>query len=149
MRAHHGVGPVTAAAVAELMKRKAATLRMLDLSNNALGPEGAKSIASGLGSEAVLETLHLGGNRIGDAGASDLATALTGVSLYELDLPHNNIGSVGVEALALAIEGNDAVITVELQGNPGASLPPALRLAASLVERLPPSPAEMLKYSIP
>jgi uncharacterized protein (TIGR02996 family) len=74
-------------------------LRVLDLTNNALGPEGTRTLAD-LPLLENLRELHLGNARLGDEGVRILAESAGAMNLRVLDLYFNNIGPAGVEALA-------------------------------------------------
>ena len=68
-------------------------LTTLDLGLNAIGDEGAKTIAKALKVNKGLTTLDLGHNAIGDEGAKTIAEALKVTTfLTMLDLKGNSIG---------------------------------------------------------
>ena len=71
----------------------------LDLSNNELGDEGAKTLASSPHLKN-LTTLQLWDNQIGAQGAQALAHAAHLQRLTRLDLSLNEIGAQGAQALA-------------------------------------------------
>ena len=65
----------------------------LDLGRNAIGDEGAKTIAEALKVNTFLTTLNLGHNAIGDEGAKTIAEALKAhIFLTKLVLNGNSIG---------------------------------------------------------
>jgi uncharacterized protein (TIGR02996 family) len=76
-------------------------LRVLDLWDSQVGPEGGVALA-GSPRLARLEKLNLGGNGVGDDGAQALARAAHLSRLVELHLESNDLTSDGVEALARA-----------------------------------------------
>ena len=87
----------------------------LDLSRNAVGPEGAKAIADALRVNAPLTLLNLGGNKVGDDGATAIAQAVksnTTCKLAELGLNNNGIGTAGAEALADMLSVSASLTTV-------------------------------------
>lgn len=77
-------------------------LRMLCLSGNSIGDEGAKAIAQGLGPE--IETLRLSNNQIGPSGTKALAEALPGkCHLESLYLSHNPLQDDGARAISTSL----------------------------------------------
>jgi len=62
--------------------------------------------------------LNLNRNNIGDVGAEHLANALqTNTALTTLDLRNNNIGPKGAEHLARALQINNDLTTLDLSRN--------------------------------
>ena len=66
-------------------------LRLLDISDNGIGPKGAASIAAAMEKLPGLAVLRLRGNCIGDEGAAALSNAVAGSGLQELDVGHNEV----------------------------------------------------------
>ncbi|KAL7524032.1 hypothetical protein ACHAWF_000790, partial [Thalassiosira exigua] len=63
------------------------SLRLLNLSRNKIGDEGAKRLATALKDSKTLERMYLYSNAIGDGGAKSLADALgisTSLKVIEL-----------------------------------------------------------------
>lgn len=93
----------------------------LDLSDNSIGPEGAKAMAEALRGGCALETLCLHENLIGDVGAVAIAAAIRTpkcAALRELILSNNEIRAIGGVALARALESlSCCVIALNLSGN--------------------------------
>jgi hypothetical protein len=93
----------------------------LSLGGNALGDEGARSLAAALRprrASSVLQRLRLNDNMIGVAGLVSLAEALRSTSddrrcaLVALDLADNDVAAggmdlCGVEALVAALGGSE------------------------------------------
>jgi uncharacterized protein (TIGR02996 family) len=110
----NAVGPQGAAALAACPRL--AGLAQLDLSHNGIGDEGAAALAASphLGN---LEYLTLYVNDIGDAGAAALAASPHLNRLDFLSLISNQVGPAGVEALAAAT-GLPALTRLRLAYNP-------------------------------
>eukprot|EP00633_Aureoumbra_lagunensis_P010604 CAMPEP_0197340654 /NCGR_PEP_ID=MMETSP0892-20130614/45785_1 /TAXON_ID=44058 ORGANISM="Aureoumbra lagunensis, Strain CCMP1510" /NCGR_SAMPLE_ID=MMETSP0892 /ASSEMBLY_ACC=CAM_ASM_000538 /LENGTH=719 /DNA_ID=CAMNT_0042845421 /DNA_START=66 /DNA_END=2222 /DNA_ORIENTATION=+ len=76
-------------------------------SEDKIGDEGAKAIATTLATNTSLQLLQLGGNNIGNEGAIAIANALaTNTSLQALWLHDSNFGVEGAKALATALGTN-------------------------------------------
>jgi hypothetical protein len=101
------IGDAGAEAIAKALKVNS-SLTDLYLMHNAIGDPGAKAIAKALESNCTLTKMNLCHNAIGDAGAEALAKALdVNRTLKVLHLRGNsNIGTVGAEAIAIAIRKN-------------------------------------------
>ena len=101
-------------------------LTTLDLSDNAIGIEGARALASALAlNEHRLEDVSLSGNDdIGDDGAVALGAALAAQSrdgqfaLNGVALTSCGIGARGAAAIALALLENSRLETIDLAENP-------------------------------
>lgn len=85
---------------------KSSTLTTLDLSENQVGPEGARALAQ----NTALTTLNLANNKIGDRGALALASS---PSLVTLDVANNGIKVQGCSALLLS----EKLDSLSLNGN--------------------------------
>jgi hypothetical protein len=91
-----GQGPDLAKSIAS--RPDAASLKVLDLRGNGIGPHGAIALADSenLGALQALYLppgrSHIEGNRIGDEGAQALFASTTLSSLEILDLSQNNLG---------------------------------------------------------
>ena len=111
-------------------------LKELNLSNNALGPEGGKAIAEALAGNAVLTTLNLARNYLcgldekqgadsqldstsyDPSGIIALAEALAGnAGLTELNVELNYIGPEGGKAIADALTKNKVLTNLNLANN--------------------------------
>ena len=75
------------------------SLRLLDISDNGIGPKGAASLAAALEKLPGLAVLRLRGNCIGDEGAAALSSAMPGSGLQELDVGHNEVRRPLIELL--------------------------------------------------
>lgn len=105
---------------------RATTLRRLSLASNRIGPRGARALADALAENRTLQLLDLGftkstlavgevGNLLGDEGAQAVARLLsTNRALRSLDLLHNDISQTGVNALREALQGNPALLSLQL-----------------------------------
>ena len=81
-----------------------ATLTTMRLVHCGCGPEGAKALAAALEHNRSLRSLALGRNGVGVAGAAALAAMLRrNGTLTELALPANRLGPVGARLLAEAL----------------------------------------------
>lgn len=96
--------------------RECKMLRHLVLDGNRIGDSGARALADALYSMRRLETLSLGKNRIGPEGCASIAESVSW-SLEVLLLSQNVIGDRGVHAIALHMQGHDALRVVDLDGN--------------------------------
>jgi Ran GTPase-activating protein (RanGAP) involved in mRNA processing and transport len=77
-------------------------LKVLDLSNNGIGNDGAWKLAPALDKLTSLESLLLSNNQIGDDGSSEIAHHLPS-SLKVLVLRDNDVADVEVKEIALAL----------------------------------------------
>jgi uncharacterized protein (TIGR02996 family) len=96
----NALGPADAEAIADC--RVLGKLEQLYLARNALGDEGARALARA--ALPSLETLGLESNGIGDRGASALAESETLSSLRELLVQNNSLGPAGQLALSRLTE---------------------------------------------
>ena len=94
-------------------------LEELRLEGNAIGHDGAASLAAALEGNTRLRTLNLALNPLGgSAGAAALARGLRrNAALTSLDLSGCGIGDAGAVALATALRSNTALVTLNLQSN--------------------------------
>ncbi len=103
--------------VAAMLERNT-TITSLNLGCSTLGPDGAKALASMLGKNSTLLSLRLAENKILSDGARAIAAALErNATLTALDLSFNGIGAEGVEALAKALEVNPTLTTLDISWN--------------------------------
>lgn len=121
----NGIGPEGAAALADALSSNT-KLDKLYLNENPIGSMGAASLAKALWSNRVLTTLWLSRTGLGDDGARALANMLGGsgepgnkgnVNLQVLDLWECGISAAGAEAIALSLQRNRGLRTLELRGN--------------------------------
>ncbi|MEV5550804.1 gala protein [Streptomyces sp. NPDC052309] len=106
-----------AAGTARLIPVAAASphARHVLLGTNAMGDEGASTIARALADGHGLHTLYLGCNRIGPDGAAALADALPAdTTVRALWLKRNPVGDDGARALAAMLRRNTALRTLDL-----------------------------------
>ncbi|WP_031486072.1 hypothetical protein [Streptomyces bicolor] len=112
------------------------------LGTNAIGDEGARTVADALVDGHGLHTLYLGCNRIGPEGVTALADALTtDGTVRALWLKRNPVGDEGARALATTLRRNTALRTLDLV-NTGLSTDGLQALLDALTSR--PSPVERL-----
>ena len=101
-------------------------LVLLDLQDDAMGPEGMAALAQGwsssLSSSSSLRHLYLGRNGMGDVGAQHLGAALPLLPCLEtLSVPDNGVTAEGAAALWLGIEEGAAasrLSTLDVSYNP-------------------------------
>jgi hypothetical protein len=112
----------------------ACRLHELWLSRNALGADGAITLAAALPSLRRLRSLHLGRCAIGDEGAVALAAALARPEcmLDLLDLSDNGLGDVGITALALTLPAQALLSVLLLASNLSVTVVGVEALAAAL-----------------
>ncbi|GAA3367584.1 hypothetical protein GCM10020367_66410 [Streptomyces sannanensis] len=85
------------------------------LGTNAIGNDGARTVAGALTDGHGLHTLYLGCNRIGSEGVTALADALsTDDTVRALWLKRNPVGDDGALALASMLRHNTALRTLDL-----------------------------------
>lgn len=108
-----GLGPVGAEV---LFAGRLGSLTELDVSFNALGPDGADALAQE-GSLTRLTALDLAFNDVETAGAEAIAAGEAFTSLVSLNLAGNRITKPGAEALA-ASEVLGSVESLDLAANP-------------------------------
>ncbi|MFI6007866.1 gala protein [Streptomyces sp. NPDC051243] len=112
------------------------------LGTNAIGDEGARTVADALVDGHGLHTLYLGCNRIGPEGATALADALTtDGTVRALWLKRNPVGDEGARALAATLRSNTTLRTLDLV-NTGLTTDGLQALFEALTSR--PSPVERL-----
>jgi Ran GTPase-activating protein (RanGAP) involved in mRNA processing and transport len=93
--------------------------QVLQLQGNYLGPEGAESLASALGTNVSLTRLDLRSCQIRDAGAVSLAAVLkTHTSITDLNLDNNRIRAAGAMSLAAALQHNTTLTALALGTHP-------------------------------
>ncbi|MFF3415970.1 gala protein [Streptomyces sp. NPDC002698] len=112
------------------------------LGTNAIGDEGARTVADALADGHGLHTLYLGCNRIGPDGVAALTDALTtDATVHALWLKRNPVGDQGARALAAMLRGNTTLRTLDLV-NTGLTTDGLRALCETLTDR--PSPVERL-----
>ncbi|MFD5515368.1 gala protein [Streptomyces sp. NPDC127066] len=112
------------------------------LGTNAIGDEGARTVADALVDGHGLHTLYLGCNRIGPDGVTALTDALTtDATVHALWLKRNPVGDHGARALAAMLRGNTALRTLDLV-NTGLTTDGLRALCETLTDR--PRPVERL-----
>ena len=132
------------AGAARLMPVAAASphARHVLLGTNAIGDEGASTVARALADGHGLHTLYLGCNRIGPDGAGALADALSADdTVRALWLKRNPVGDDGASALAVMLRRNTALRTLDLV-NTGVTTDGLRTLLDALTGR--PRPVERL-----
>jgi hypothetical protein len=109
-------------------------LKVLELSCNEIGPDGAQSLATYIkASDCVLESLFLKANKLGDLGAKAMAQAIAeNHSLIHIDLTNNNIHDLGLSRLAEALSVNTTLLSFKLFNNHFGQ--PCLRLFHALFQ---------------
>lgn len=136
-----GLGAVGAARLMPVAAASAHAGHVL-LGTNAIGNEGARTVAGALADGHGLRTLYLGCNRIGPEGVTALADALTtDGTLRALWLKRNPVGDEGARALAAMLRRNTTLRTLDLV-NTGLTTHGLRALFDALTDR--PSPVERL-----
>jgi hypothetical protein len=94
------------------------TLLLLDLSNNNIGSEGSKFIASMIKDCKSLQQLSLGNNNIGNEGVKLIAEALKTENIIEkITLDMNDISDIGLAYICETIRVNDILRFLTLDDN--------------------------------
>eukprot|EP00759_Apiculatamorpha_spiralis_P007186 PhF_6_TR14241/c0_g1_i1/m.22849 len=96
----------------------AGQLQSLYLKNNSLGPEGTKTIITGIAGLRNLTLLDLSGNDIGDLGAAALVEMSRGYELRSLFLAQNCITENGMLSISQYVASSSMLEVLHLQGNP-------------------------------
>ncbi|MFE1310640.1 gala protein [Streptomyces sp. NPDC058755] len=136
-----GLGAVGAARLMPVAAASAHAAHVL-LGTNAIGNEGARTVADALIDGHGLHTLYLGCNRIGPEGVTALADALTtDGTVRALWLKRNPVGDEGARALAAMLRRNTTLRTLDLV-NTGLTTDGLRALFDALTDR--PSPVERL-----
>lgn len=108
------------------------------LGTNAIGDEGARTVAGALEPGHGLETVYLGCNRIGADGAAVLADRLAGDgTVRAVWLKRNPVGDAGARAMAAMLRRNASVRTLDLV-NTGVTADGLRALLDALAEREAP-----------
>ncbi|MFD8733307.1 gala protein [Streptomyces sp. NPDC059618] len=136
-----GLGPGGAARLMPVAAASPHATHVL-LGTNAIGDEGARTVADALGDGHGLRTLYLGCNRIGAEGVTALAAALTtDDTVQALWLKRNPVGDQGARVLAAMLRRNTALRTLDLV-NTGLTTDGLRALCDTLTDR--PAPVERL-----
>ena len=136
-----GLGAAGAARLMPVAAASAHAAHVL-LGTNAIGDEGARTVADALADGHGLHTLYLGCNRIGPEGVSALADALaTDGTVRALWLKRNPVGDDGARALAALLRRNTTLRTLDLV-NTGLTTAGLRALLDALTGR--PDPVERL-----
>jgi Ran GTPase-activating protein (RanGAP) involved in mRNA processing and transport len=91
------------------------SLIVLDLSDNNLEVDGAKSLATSLANNSSLGALYLEKNNLGDDGVITLVQSLkTNKTLFALNLRDNAIGPKGADAIIDLLETNHSITNIFL-----------------------------------
>jgi Ran GTPase-activating protein (RanGAP) involved in mRNA processing and transport len=94
------------------------SLKVLDLSDNSLGPEGGLAVAKKFKDNGSLTSLILGGNLIGPVGGKAVAEALlVNKSLKSLELALNGIKDEGSKLIGEALRVNNSLTSLDLTRN--------------------------------
>ena len=94
------------------------SLKIVNLSRNNIGQEGAKNIAEALKYNASITTLELDRNPIGDDGITKLAESLwINKKLRKLNVVSCQIGDIGAKAIAEAFTENKTLRHLEIWKN--------------------------------
>ena len=94
------------------------TLRVLNISDNNIGPSGTTAIANALTNSTSLEELDIGNNKLGDHGAELLSEGITNTkTLRVLNISENNIGPSGTTAIANALTNNTSLEELDMSCN--------------------------------
>ena len=92
--------------------RRGGPVRLVDLSENNIGDEGGRELATALRINRSIQELHLSHNSMGSAFAAELASALReNVALSSLSLVSADMGRAGAMQLARCLLPLDSVVT--------------------------------------
>ncbi|XP_021365223.1 uncharacterized protein LOC110458016 isoform X4 [Mizuhopecten yessoensis] len=118
-------------------------IKMLNLNLNKLGDSAAADIADMLGEKSSVEILLIHGNPLGDKGVKNLVMGILDigdsddddkgeVNLRELDLGDTNMGDSGMSRVAIFLEKNTTLKTLNLNGNKAVTVEGWQRLGKAL-----------------
>lgn len=95
------------------------TIKVLYLSQNKIGPDGANQLSMALKANDTLVKLGMDGNDLGDAGAKVMSTTLiANKTLESLSLGANQITDAGAKAIATPLKDqNNCLGVITLRGN--------------------------------
>jgi Ran GTPase-activating protein (RanGAP) involved in mRNA processing and transport len=111
------IRPEGALALAEVLTLN--KLKVINLTDCQLGPEGAQHLFAALASNNGLETLHIGDNNIGDAPCEALGLALeSNRTIRHLVIMENNISDEGVALICRGLQRNRSLCHLGVQWNP-------------------------------
>ncbi|MFG3497746.1 gala protein [Streptomyces sp. NPDC047928] len=109
-----GLGPAGAARLLPVAAASPWAAHLL-LGTNAIGDDGARSVADALSDGHGLHTLYLGCNRVGPGGVAALADRLASDdTVRALWLKRNPVGDEGARTLAVMLRRNTALRTLDL-----------------------------------
>ena len=118
---HNKIDDEGVAALSLVLMKKDIRLQRLDLSDNMVRVEGAKSLGRALTSNATVKSLSLRLNRLSDAGGEKLFDKISSNStLTFLDVSSNDLGSDSARALHDALSAPTsccALTSIDLSGN--------------------------------
>lgn len=105
--------------VAQALAAEGGSLTSLNLSSNALMPEGVAPIMTAVASTRRLRSLNLSHNGIRDDGFECVArvVAQDSCALNKLVLSNNMATMRGLRALAAAVGGNNRLVELDVRGN--------------------------------
>jgi Ran GTPase-activating protein 1 len=107
-------------AVCNALGKAGIQLEVLDLSGNEMSARGAAAMAQAVSNMGYIRSLFLEDNELGSAGAKHLArvlSAVTHVTLEDIDASASEIGTSGALALAQAIEALPVFCKLKLNAN--------------------------------
>lgn len=114
-----GIGKEGAASFAGVMATGGTkiALRVLDLSNNGLGPEGAKAIEEALGGKRRRQTRLTAA--VDSAATDNIARAkqARATSLKDLRLSYNRFGYIGAASLGRLLASNETLTSIDVSYN--------------------------------
>ena len=105
--------------MAQALAADGSSLTSLNLSSNALMPEGVVPIMTAIGSTQRLHTLNLSHNGIRNDGFECVARVLEqdSCALNKLILSHNMASMHGLKLLAAAVGSNNRLVELDVRGN--------------------------------
>lgn len=107
-----------ALALDETIQKPKSKIKILDLSKNQFGKEGAKIFFEVLSKNSILQVLDISNNKIGVRGAQVLAQHLqNNQSIRFLNLFNNLIGFDGAKAIGQMLKANKTIQQIELGHN--------------------------------
>ena len=114
---NNNLGPEGAKHIAEALKLNT-SVTSISLVNNNLGPEDAKHIAEALKQNTSVTSISLVNNNLGPEDAKHIAEALkANTSVTDIYLSNNNLGPEGAKYIAEALKENTSITWISLFNN--------------------------------
>jgi Ran GTPase-activating protein (RanGAP) involved in mRNA processing and transport len=129
------IGPDGARQLAHKVLADTKYITEVHLANNGIFPDGAKEIGIALANKKYLEVLNLRRNDIGKEGISELEKCLLASRIKELDLSGNKIGDEGCRIVVKSLIDKPKLMITSLNLSDNAITSEGCKLICSLVDK--------------